>query len=240
MKDFGAKKKLIGIVIRALIICALVASACAASTFAWYFSGKGVASYAPVYAADSLYIGAGHRDIQNDTFEDIRYLYFNEMDVKGDEYVDRVICIYGKSVPGYRIQLAYTTNNPFTYELYHATESTTASAGAVYNPTHQTPSEDYYYTATGNAIAGTYLNKAQNGTEATSGKHTETYGSYSTDYVQKNAEPIYWQTSATEVGGKNDFVNYYIVRVYKNGKESNDRETDVLCIAAKAFSLEQE
>ena len=39
---------------------------------------------------------------------------------------------------------------------------------------------------------------------------------------------------------QNDFVNYYIIRVYKNGKESNDRETDVLCIAAKAFSLSQE
>ena len=240
MNNGNAKKRIFGTAVRALIACALLLSACAAVTFAWYFSGKGIASYAPVYAADSLYIGAGHRDIQNDTFEDIRYLYFNEMDVKGDEYVDRVICIYGKSVPGYRIQLAYTTNNPFTYELYHAVESTTASEGAVYNPTHQSPSVDYYYKATGVAIAGSFLNKAQSGTEATTGKHTETYGSYSSEYVQKNAEPIYWQTSATEVGGKNDFVNYYIIRVYKNGKESNDRETDVLCIAAKAFSLSQE
>ena len=100
---------------------------------------------------------------------------------------------------------------------------------------------DYYYSINGAAIAGTYLNKTvENGKDiATSAKHTETYGGYSIDKVQKNAEPLYWQTDSSERGSKNDFVNYYIIRVYKNGKATNDRETDVLCIAASAVGSGQ-
>ena len=231
------RSKIVGAAVRALIACVLMLCALFASTYAWYFSKKEIASYAPISTPESLYIGAGHRDIANDTFEDIRYLYFEEMDATHENYVDKVFCIYGKGVPSYKIQLAYTTNNPFTYSIYHATESLSSSNGAVHCPTHQNPSVDYYYSINGAEIGGTFINKqVVNGeTIATNGKHTETYGSYAN--VQKNAEPIYWQTSSAEVGNnRSDFVNYYIIRVWKNGKSTNDRETDILCIAAKAFS----
>ena len=225
--------------IRTIIVCILAFSCFGALSYAWYKGGIGTASYAPVSSPEALYIGAGHRDAVNDTFEDIRYMYFNGMDAEGADYVDRVFCIFGKAVSGYKLQLAYTTNNPFSYSIFHATESSVSSAGAVAYVTHQSTPQTYYYSVNGAAISGTFLNKTvEDGKDiATSAKHTETYGSYSSSYVHKNAEPIYWQTSAVEEGDeRGDFVNYYILRVYKNGKTTNDRETDVLCIAAKAFS----
>ena len=233
------------------IAYALLLSAIGIATYAW-LSGAGLLSYVPVSSPEALYIGAGHRDIESNTFEDIRYMYFNGLDAEGDEYIDKVFCVYGKGVAHYRIQLAYTTNNPFTYEIYHATESTVNSAGAVEYVTHQETPETYYYSINGGAISGSFLNGTLldgNGIGvADDTNHSDTYGIYDNegvylgdyDNVQKNAEPLYWQTSAnpTETGNSRaDFVNYYILRVYKNSKASNDRETDLLCIAAKSVTV---
>ena len=75
-------------------------------------------------------------------------------------------------------------------------------------------------------------------TLATDDYHTDTYGSYSRSNVSKYAEPIYWQTTNVEAGNlRGDFVNYYILRVHTDAKAANDRETDVICLAAKSFSL---
>ena len=66
-------------------------------------------------------------------------------------------------------------------------------------------------------------------------KHELTYGDY--DEVDKYGEPLYWQTTNIEPGYANgDFITYYILRVNVNDKEINDRETDVICFAAKSFS----
>lgn len=234
------QRRTIFALIRTIITCLLALACFGVATYAWYYSTLGMASYAPISSPEALYIGAGHRDIAKDTFEDIRYMYFNGIDAEGPDYIDRVFCIYGKSIGAYKIQLAYTTNNPFTYKIYRATESTTESSGATPYVTHQTTPQVFYYSANGEALSGTFLNKTVvDGVDiATLDEHTETYGSYSSSLVHANAEPIYWQTSSAETGNdKGDFVNYYLLRVYKNGKATNDRETDVLCIAAKAYSV---
>ena len=237
-KIFLTKKQKIAFLLRMLVVTVLMLGALGATTYAWWRARVGAASYAPVFSPEALYIGAGHRDIDNDTFEDIRYLYFNGLDAEGEDHVDKVFCVYGKGIGAYKIQIAYTTNNPFTYKIYHAVESETETPGSVEYILHQAVEKAYYYTANGEEIAGTYLNKTViNGeTLATSTYHSDTYGSYSS--VQKNAEPIYWQTTNEEDGNvRGDFVNYYILRIYKNGKATNDRETDVLCIAAKAITV---
>lgn len=211
--------------------------------YAWFASQHDLAAYAPVSSPEALYIGAGHTELENDLFEDIRYMYFNGMDVTDEtHYVDRVFCVYGKSISGYRLQLAYTTNNQFTYEIYHATESQVQSASAVAYSTHGATPTTYYYSINGSAIAGTYLNKTTVEGEdlASQTYHTDTYGSYSN--VNKYAEPIYWQTTGVEAGsphGRGNFVNYYILRVRTDAKSLNDRETDVICISAKTFSVLQ-
>ena len=204
--------------------------------FAWLYVRKDLAFYAPVSSPEALYIGAGH--VEDERFEDIRYLYFDGIDASNEDHWDRVFCVYGKSVSGYRLQLAYTTNNQFSYEIYHATESSVSSDGAIAYTTHTDTPATYYYSIDGDAIAGTYLNKTEIGGEvlASDAKHADTYGAY--DDVHKHAEPIYWQTRDVETGSaRSSFVNYYIMRVHTGGKTENDRETDVICIAAKSFSV---
>ncbi len=230
--------------VTAMILAAMIIMAMPVT--AWLAVNKVIAIYTPVSKPESLFIGAGHRNIDTSThsftddhFEDIRYLYFNGIDVNaGEEYYDYVFCIFGKMISGYKIQLAFTTNNQFRYEIFRASESTTDSPGAVEYRTHSASPQTYYYTATGTALAGSFLNaRVVNGeTIADSSRHVDTYGSY--DDVQKYGEPLYWQTANSEPGyGRGDFINYYILRVYINGKIANDRETDVICISAKSFSV---
>ena len=235
--------KLFFIIMRATIVCVLFLAVLGTTTYAWMVSDKRLAAYAPVSAPEALYIGAGHRDIENNTFEDIRYMYFDGLDAEEGNYVDKVFCVFGKGIRNYRLQIAYTTNNPFTYQIYHAQEVAASDlvgdppANSVMYVTHQTTPETFYYYADGEPLAGTYLNQGAGGL-ANGTKHSNTYDDYT--HVQANAEPIYWQSSASpaETGNSSeDFVNYYILRVNKNGKENNDRETDILCIVAKAVSV---
>ena len=209
--------------------------------YAWFALQNRLASYAPISSPEALYIGAGHTEIENDLFEDIRYMYFNGMDVNSDlDYVDRVFCVYGKSVPGYRLQLAYTTNNQFTYDIYHATESDVYSATAVEYSMHDGSGDKYYYSINGAPIAGTFLNSTEvdGETLANNDYHSATYDAYSRSNVSDYAEPIYWQTTNVETGNaRGSFVNYYILRVHTDGKLVNDRETDVICLAARSFSV---
>ena len=238
MKQSDNDKRIIFLIIRTAIVCVLLLSVVGMSVYAWLAADKRLLAYAPVSSPEALYIGAGHRDILNNTFEDIRYMYFDGLDAEDEDYVDKVFCVYGKGISNYRIQLAYTTNNPFVYELYHATESDTYSEGAIEYKTHQETPATYYYSISGEAMSGAYLNKAELESIANSNKHLETYGSYLN--VQKNAEPIYWQTPASpaEVGdNKDDFVNYYILRVCKGSITQNTKETDILCIAARSVTV---
>ena len=239
-KQALTKSTKIAFVLRLLVVVLLSLAALGAATFAWYSTRAGVGAYVPITSPEALYIGAGHRNAEEDTFEDARYLYFNGLDAEGEDYVDKVFCVYGKGVGAYKIQLAYTTNNDFTYKIYHAAESEVESPGAVEYIVHQTVAKAYYYSANGEEIAGIYLNKTvvDGKMVATNANHSDTYGSYNN--VQTNAEPIYWQMSSEESGNaRGDFVNYYLLRIYKNGKATNDRETDVLCIAAKAITVHE-
>ena len=246
----------IKLVISALLL--LLSVAVAIPSFAWFVK-TGIVAYAPVSSNESLYIGAGHIELTtneqgksvfdtNYPFEDVRYLYLEGIDANdGANYQDFVFCVYGENISNYKLQLAYTTNNQFVYEIYDATEATVDSAGAVRYDVHDDTeghTHTYYYTATGTAIDGTYLNVTtdesgnpvadENGEVlADSTKHADTYGSYT--YVNKYAEPIYWKTTDS-IRNTNAFVNYFILRVQKNGKAVNDRETDVICIAAKSIS----
>lgn len=223
------------LIARAVIEVVLVLAAVGTATYAWLVAYTGLGIYVPISSPEALYIGAGHRDFdaehgtfENDDFEDIRYMYFDGLDVENDEYIDKVFCVYGNGVANYRIQLAYTTNNDFTYGIFHATESSTPSAGAVAYTTHQSTPQTYYYSVNGEAIAGSVAETTL----------SDTYGEY--ENVHSAANPVYWQTAAAtaETGNsRGDFINYYILRVYRNGKITNDRETDVLCIAAKTYTV---
>ncbi|MBO4732934.1 MAG: hypothetical protein J5662_00505 [Clostridia bacterium] len=238
-------KKVLCRIFPAIISVTLILFVLTASVLAWFAIRRGALAYAPVANPEMLFIGAGHREFDSvnhtftdDHFEDIRYLYLNGIDVTaGKSYYDYVFCIYGTMVSGYKLQLAFTTNNQFEYEIYRANESSIDSVGAVPYTTHTDTPQTYYYTTNGGALAGAFLNDQTVGGEkiATNARHEITYGEYSN--VDKYGEPLYWQTTYAENGYLNgDFINYYILRVKINGKVSNDRETDVICIAVKSFS----
>lgn len=241
MEDTNEKKsgssKRIKLWVTVFVLVLSIAAVTSLTVSAWLIVRKSLAAYAPVSANEALYIGAGHAEA--DTFENVRYMYFNGIDA-ADEYSDYVFCVFGHFVSGFRLQLAYTTNNQFTYEIFNAIESDTYSEGAVAHTTHTEPVATYYYTIDGTAIAGAFLNATtvDGETVATGAEHTVTYGSYSSSNVNKYAEPLYWQTSAAITGDSHgDFVKYFILRVHTGNKASNDRETDVLCIAAKSFAV---
>ena len=210
--------------------------------FAWFAITRLLGAYAPISKPQALYIGAGHREFDpvkheflDDHFEDIRYLYFNGIDVNEDvDHYDYVFCIFGKAVPHYKLQLAYTTNNQFTYEIFPATESNVYSENAVAYTTHTATPGTYYYSPSAvTPLAGAFLNDQTVGGEllADNTLHADTYGTYNN--LDKYAEPLYWQTTGVENGHpRGDFINYYVLRVNLNGKSLNDRETDVICIAA--------
>ena len=225
--------------ITVVILAAMLIAA--TPVLAWFYVKKNLGAYVPVSSPESLYIGAGHRDIETEMFEDIRYLYFDSIDAaKNIEYWDHVFCVYGKAISHFKIQLAYTTNNQFTYAIYPASESSVESEGAVRYTTHTSTPQTYYYSINGEALAGATLNET-----TVDGKRLgildsentyfyNTYGNYTN--IDKYAVPIYWQTTGYQTGNRNaDFVNYYILRVGMNGKSANDRETDIICIAAKSY-----
>ena len=214
------------------------------SIYAWFsISQAEIASYIPVASPQALYIGAGHAEIVNGTieeYEDVRYLYISEVDVtEGLPYRDYLFCVCGRSVSTFRVQLAYTTNNQFSYEVYQATEYNT-SPGFEYTD-HLSSSGTYYYRRGNSPLNGTYKNRVISGFEAIadSSSLSVTYNTSSGTYtlVDQYANPIYWVSDAIHTGvRRGGFVEYFILRVYINGKTENDKETDIICISAQSGS----
>ena len=230
------KLKIIGLSIAMFFTFAILV---VVPVYAW-LSGHEVVVYAPINTSTSLYIGAGNE-------EDIRYLSFEGIDAtSAQRYVDYVFSVTGEFVRHYKIQLAFTTNNEFTFDLFKATtDSTLASSdprGTVEYVTHPLDGSSAqtitYYIATNGKINGSYRNQKGNdllGNDSTSNPfYSDTYGSYT--YVDKNAVPLYWQTNATIEAGGDSFHHFYILRLYIGNKQTNDRETDIICIAARVFS----
>ena len=252
---FSEKRKQLKKLIVAAIPVFLLLVVQSLSVYAWLVMQKQLSAYAPIASPEALYIGAGHRDIENDTFEDIRYLYFYGIDA-GDtstDYYDYVFCVFGKDVPAYKLQLAYTTNNQFNYAVFPAEESDEAvpNVGAVEYVTHTTPPATYYYYVEDrtSALTGSFLNAItktdENGKTLTLGDpavndtyYDKTYDDYTS--VNPFAVPLYWQMDQYKIGSRGDFCDYYILRIYTNGKTSNDRETDVICISAKSVTPDGE
>ena len=227
------KLKIIGLSIAMFFTFAILV---VVPVYAW-LSGHEVVVYAPINTSTSLYIGAGNE-------EDIRYLSFEGIDAtSAQRYVDYVFSVTGEFVRHYKIQLAFTTNNEFTFELYKATttkpENPSGQVDYVTHPLDGSSAQTItYYIDNNGKVNGSYRNQKGNdllGNDSTSNPfYSDTYGSYT--YVDKNAVPLYWQTNATIEAGGDSFHHFYILRLIIGNKTTNDRETDIICIAARVFS----
>jgi hypothetical protein len=85
---------------------------------------------------------------------------------------------------------------------------------------------EYCYTKA-EKISGNYKNTSD-GKLADSTQHTLTYGDYGN--VQKNAEPVYWQSDSLAVSESS--VDYYILTVKWDASFTNTKETDIIYITA--------
>lgn len=235
-----------GILMRALTVVVIIAALSLVPVFSWLAMQRSAAAMASISNPMALYIDAGHE-------EDMRYLNLSGINVEAGTYKDYVFCISGTNIMHYKMQLAYTTNNQLTFTIFQADEFNGVGdppAGAVEYKNHPTSGdpETFYYTKRSETpVAGNYLNKkpgeeilalttgdpASTVVDGTTyvNEHSATYDTY--NYVQKYAEPIYWQ-SAEQDGDVDDFCNYYILRVSWAANKRNDKETDIIYISAKS------
>ena len=225
------------------VIAALTAFAVLAvsmAVYAWFYYGRNVAGIS------AIFINAGNQ-------EDIRYLDLGGIDAENsDGYKDFVFCVRGNNVGAYRLQLAYTTNNQFEFEVYEATASDTEPSGnplaSVAYGTHDGNDSILYYYAPAGAtpIAGSLVNEDTSVTTETIAKNNDYYHdkTYTPDGAnapytnrQKNAIPLYWQaTNAVRptLDQHYDFCDYYILRViWDPTVTKNDKETDIVYLSAK-------
>lgn len=230
------KSKKIQLIIAVLLTVAVLISA---PTLAWFSYQRQIATMAKINSPAKLTIKSGHD-------EDIIQFEMNGINVgsdnsSGSEYF--VFCVEGEDIATYNLQIAHTTNIPFTYTLHKAHESASGTVdyegvdGTTY---HYALAEQFYdsssYAARG--VYGGYINDSGN-SNRTIADDNYTEKSYDTaDYnalgdgthVQRYAEPIYWQTKESihsdwvdnngvqynEYGTDdpdNRFLNYYILQV---------------------------
>ena len=163
--------------------------------------------------------------------DNISTVDLGEIDVENAEnglYRKRyVFAVVSNEKSPFLLQLAHTTNIPFTYTIYNAVKS------------QNVPSGDYeaaggVYFTVGSAVEGGYVNWVDSGL-ADGSYHEATYGEYTN--VQKNAEPLYWKSKRQEfTQTEKPFISYYILEI-RWGSDGgtniyNTKETDLIYLMA--------
>lgn len=218
------KKKKIQLVTAAVLTMALLV---ALPLYAWFTRTRSIAMTTQINAPTQLYITAGNK-------ESVANLEMGNIDVESGTYKDFVFGVSGKDVSKYQIQLAHTTNIPFTYTIYRAQSANEGDSDTVeYYSKEQGVS--FYYTKVGDVISGEYLNQSDTSEIlANKSQHSKSYDDYSN--VQKHAEALYWQSNAQAVENSNSdgFVDYFIVRVSWDGQAiENNKETDMVYLTVQ-------
>ena len=192
------KSKIIYIVV---LLCLL--GVAAGLTYAWFRQSYSLSTVAKIKASIRLDLAAGNG-------EDASRFQIGTVDTTGEGVTskDYVIAVKKDKPTNYILQIGHTTNIPFTYKLYKATEDN--SGTVIYvgadNITHK-------YKKSDTEIKGKYLNKISDDkilANSTGTYHEQTYESYSK--IQENAEPLYWQSNDT-LGSGTDLIDYYILTV---------------------------
>lgn len=222
-------------------------------TYAWLRVYRNIDNLGMVKAPVRLELRAG-------ALESIEQFDLGEIDVSTHDLSQSyVFAVYGDKGTQYKIQLAYTTNIPFTYTIYTARQyadelegnsATGKSEADVVYTEHKSSGAATYYYYKKDSLPYIILN--QNGivAKAEGAYHNKTYGKSETDanaysHVQINAEPMYWQTKDLYTLGSGDCsesiggvsaVDYYILTIswteeqITNGQIANNKETDLIYI----------
>lgn len=218
--------------------------------YAWFFYKRQLDTLTWIKTPIRLEIGSGNN-------HDMAYLDMGSIDADTPEHsMTYVFCVYGEPIDMYSLQLAYTTNIPFYYEVYRAQLSTseqTTSGNIVKVPFTYTDdsgehTENFTYDSSSTpVISAKPLNKMDEAEIKKHQSHDLSYGdengqnAINSSKVQKNAEPLYWLANENNLDvlnpknkGKNAFggdcfCDYFVLRVYwDENTVSNDKETDMV------------
>ena len=196
-------------------------------------------------------------DIRAGNNQDIKYLDMGDIEVgEGkDGSKDYVFCVYGKPVDNYSLQLAYTTNIAFHYDVYRAdldaSGNDASGNDASGNVVFESPDNKATFKKDKTpVISGFSMNeiKARKESPAKYQSHDLSYGDEEKknvvvkEKVQGNNEPLYFLAEENGVKvmrprnilekGKY-FIDYYVIHVsWKAGEVHEDKETDIVYLTA--------
>ena len=189
--------------LRMTALILLVAIYMAMPVYAWFYQGRSAIAVTLIDDPTSIHIDAANAD-------EIRFLDLSSIDVEKEKdptkrYTDRVFSVSGTGVDYYKLQLAYTTNNQFDYEIYPAVllATDTNSDGvidindvpdtavtSVEYTTHpsdssivQTTTKQVYYVTSGTAP---YVGSVDNGTAAGAPLNQKIVGGEKLAYTHNN------------------------------------------------------
>lgn len=169
IKGFSKKQKTMAITCSLVFAVTLVGI----PVYAWFSNQRKAAVMTKIDAPTTLYIFAGgqQEDAANIDLGDI-YIKQADLEAGNNMYAEYVFCVAGKDVSYYDLQLAHTTNIPFTYDIYHAVDVTDSGNAGQINDSVEYKSakianKKYYY-AYGD---GTYVGSAGRDTVQLEGRY---------------------------------------------------------------------
>lgn len=141
-----------------------------------------------------------------------------DVDVSSPGNKAYIFGVESNNVEQFLLQLAYTTNIPFSYEVYQAEKLETG-------------------TGTGNIVtdkeSGVSFSYNDSDKLIMTGKqdHDATYGTFSS--VQSNAEPWYWQAGPISIN--NGETKYFILKITWGDNAANvaNKETDMVYLTVE-------
>ena len=229
--------------ISSVIALILAATALIGVTFAWFFYRRELDTLTWIKTPIRLDIGSGNN-------HDIAYLDLGSIDADTPgRTIERVFCVYGEPVDIYSLQLAYTTNIAFYYDIYRA-DYDPVSGNVVFTYTDENGdhTERFRYNESEQVIAAKPLDKMDADERAAHQSHTLSYGDdkglnpVGSEKVQSNAEPLYWLAGENglkvmkpqniqnhEVTNSAYFCDYYVIKIHWDEETViNDKETDMV------------
>lgn len=217
----------------ALVISALLLVV----SYGWFYIQREMTTTAWIKAPIVLDIRAGNN-------QDIKYLDMGNIEVgEGkDGSKDYVFCVYGKPVDNYSLQLAYTTNIAFHYDVYRADLVNDGSGTVVFE---SPKGKAMFKKDEVPVISGLSMNEIKEKDEYPTKyqSHDLSYGDEKKENivdknkVQVNNEPLYFLAEENGVKVmrprniiKNEyFIDYYVISVsWKAGEVHEDKETDIV------------
>lgn len=219
------------------------------AVYAWFFYKRQVETLTWIKTPIRLEIGSGNN-------HDIAYLDMGSIDAETEgNAVDYVFCVYGEPIDIYSLQLSYTTNIPFYYDIYRAnlfknnnSNSDDKEVNFTYNENGTEQTEKFTYKSTSTPIISAEpLSKMDETQIKAHQSHNLSYGDdkgenpVDSNKVQSNAEPLYWLASekglnvlnpinkGTTDTGNGYFLDYFVIHVsWDKDTVINNKETDMV------------